>query len=74
MNRLNHTYKSFKHYVDQGDSMVLDACLIMPEKMEGSLIYNMLTMMMEHLEHVGDGIRKAAGIKTPEGPGLSIVK
>ena len=43
-------------------------------KMEGSLIYNMLTMMMEHLEHVGDGIRKAAGIKTPEGPGLSIVK
>lgn len=74
MNRLNHTYKSFKHYVDQGGSMVLDACLIMPEKMEGSLIYNMLTMMMEHLEHVGDGIRKAAGIKTPEGPGLSIVK
>ena len=63
MNRLNHTYKSFKHYVDQGGSMVLDACLIMPEKMEGSLIYNMLTMMMEHLEHVGDGIRKAAGIK-----------
>lgn len=42
--------------------------------MDGSLIYNMLTMMMEHLEHVGDGIRKAAGIKKPEGPGLSIVK
>lgn len=35
MNRLNHTYKSFKHYVDQGGSMVLDACLIMPEKNGG---------------------------------------
>jgi hypothetical protein len=75
MNRLNFSFKAFKHYVDQGGSMVLDSCLIMPDQMDGSLIYNMLAMMEEHLKHVSDEIRKAAGIDEKEKkPDLNFVK
>jgi hypothetical protein len=75
MNRLNTAFTAFKHYIDRGGSMVLEACLIMPEAMDGNMIYNMLALMEQHLKYTGSEIEKAAGIAAkPKGPDLNFVK
>lgn len=50
LNGYNKRYKSFKHYLDEEGSVILDLCMILQdENVDGDLIYSMFGSILTHL-------------------------
>lgn len=50
VNELNQTYKSFKYFISEDNSLILDVCLIAaPEQFEPQLVSLLLDILLRHL-------------------------
>lgn len=50
LNEYNKQYKSFKYYVDDQGSLVLDTCILFKEgEADGDMIYAMFNVIINHL-------------------------
>lgn len=50
LNTYNKQYKSFKYYVDDEGSLILDACVLLKDdEVDGDLMYAMFDVIIRHL-------------------------
>ncbi len=61
INGYNKKYKSFKYYVDDEGSLILDACMLAKtNEADGDMVYILLDVLVQHLHEVYAEIMKAA--------------
>lgn len=60
LNTYNKTYKSFKYYLDDEGSIILDTCLLFREDgTDGDMIYAMFDVLINHLSESYKDLMKA---------------
>lgn len=59
VNEYNMTYKSFKYFIDNDGSLLLDTCVILPnDDVDGDIIYALYRTISQHLEETYKDIVK----------------
>lgn len=60
VNSYNKKYKSFKYYIDDEGSLVLDTCILFKEgEADGDMVYAMFEVLIDHLNESYKDIMKA---------------
>lgn len=62
VNQYNRTYKSFKYYLDEEGSLLLDACLVCRcDEVDGDMIYLLFEVIINHLQKAYPQIQEVLG-------------